>query len=58
MTRPERRNALSPQMIVEMAAMWSDFREDREVRAAILTGAGDQALCAGADLGLLIPLLC
>ncbi|MAT82805.1 MAG: enoyl-CoA hydratase [Gammaproteobacteria bacterium] len=57
MNRPERRNALSPQMIVEMAAAWQDFRDDREARVAILTGAGDRAFCAGADLGLLIPLL-
>lgn len=57
MNRPERRNALSPQMIVEMAAAWQDFRDDRQARVAILTGAGDRAFCAGADLGLLIPLL-
>ncbi|MFU8815185.1 MAG: enoyl-CoA hydratase-related protein [Pseudomonadales bacterium] len=57
MNRPERRNALSPQMIVEMAEAWQDFRDDREARVAILTGAGDRAFCAGADLGLLIPLL-
>lgn len=57
MNRPERRNALSPQMIVEMANAWQDFREDPGARVAILTGAGDKAFCAGADLGLLIPLL-
>ena len=34
MNRPERRNALSPQMIVEMAAAWQDFRDDREARVA------------------------
>lgn len=57
MNRPERRNALSPQMIVEMARAWEDFRDDKDARVAILHGAGDQAFCAGADLGLLIPLL-
>jgi len=56
MNRPERRNALSPQMIVEMANAWQDFRDDDEARVAVLTGAGDKAFCAGADLGLLIPL--
>ncbi len=56
MNRPERRNALSPQMIVEMAAAWEDFRQDTDARVAVLTGAGDIAFCAGADLGLLIPL--
>ncbi|MBV1879020.1 MAG: enoyl-CoA hydratase/isomerase family protein [Pseudomonadales bacterium] len=57
MNRPERRNALSPQMIVEMANAWNDFREDKDARVAVLTGAGDKAFCAGADLGLLIPLM-
>jgi enoyl-CoA hydratase len=57
MNRPERRNALSPQMIVELANAWRDFREDKEARVAILTGTGDKAFCSGADLGMLIPLL-
>ncbi|MBV1906349.1 MAG: enoyl-CoA hydratase/isomerase family protein [Pseudomonadales bacterium] len=56
MNRPERRNALSPQMIVEMNNAWLDFRDDKEARVAVLTGAGDKAFCSGADLGLLIPL--
>ncbi|MGE0623360.1 MAG: enoyl-CoA hydratase-related protein [Pseudomonadales bacterium] len=56
MNRPERRNALSPRMIVEMAQAWADFKEDQDSRVAVLTGAGDKAFCAGADLGLLIPL--
>lgn len=57
MDRPERRNALSPQMIVEMTNAWRDFRDDKEARVAVLTGTGDKAFCSGADLGLLIPLL-
>jgi len=56
MNRPEKRNALSPQMMVQLAEAWTDFRDDANVRVAILTGAGDKAFCAGADLGLLIPL--
>jgi len=57
MNRPERRNALSPQMMVEMRDAWLDFRDDKEARVAVLTGAGDKAFCAGADLGLMIPLM-
>ena len=57
MNRPEKRNALSPQMLVLMARAWRDIRDDPDVRVAILTGAGDQAFCAGADLGRLIPLV-
>jgi enoyl-CoA hydratase len=57
MNRPERRNAISPQMLVQLAEAWMDFREDADARVAILTGAGDKAFSAGADLGLLIPLI-
>ena len=50
MNRPDRRNALSPLMIVEMASAWQDFRDDADLRVAVLTGAGDKAFCAGADM--------
>jgi enoyl-CoA hydratase len=57
MNRPERRNAFSPQMMVQLADAWRDFRDDDDARVAILTGAGDDAFCAGGDLELLIPLI-
>lgn len=56
MNRPEKRNAISPQMLLQLADAWRDFRDDDSARVAILTGAGDKAFCAGADLKLLIPL--
>ncbi len=57
MNRPEKRNAMSPQMIVQMARAWEDVRDDPEVRVAILTGSGSLAFTAGADLALSIPLM-
>ena len=57
MNRPEKQNAMNPQMQVEMARAWIDFRDDPDARVAILTGAGERAFCAGADLGSLLPLL-
>jgi enoyl-CoA hydratase len=54
--RPERRNALSPETMVRLADAWKDFRDDDDLRVAILTGAGDQAFCAGGDLARLMPL--
>lgn len=56
LNRPERRNAISPEMLVRLRDAWRDFRDDDDCRVAILTGAGDKAFCAGADLQLLIPL--
>lgn len=57
MNRPDKRNALSPEMLVRMAEAWRTVRDDESIRVAVLTGAGDKAFCAGADLGRLIPLL-
>ena len=57
MNRPEKHNAMNPQMLVELAKAWGDFRDDADARVAILTGAGDRAFCAGADLRSLLPLL-
>ena len=56
LNRPEARNAIDPELAVELAGAWEDYRDDKDMRCAILTGAGDKAFCAGADLGKLIPL--
>ena len=56
MNRPERRNAISPEMMVRLGEAWVDFRDDPDLRVAILTGAGSEAFCVGGDLAALIPL--
>ena len=48
--RPEQRNALHADAFFELAAIFDDFEADPEQWVAILTGAGDRAFCAGADL--------
>jgi enoyl-CoA hydratase len=48
--RPEKRNALSAQVRAELIAALDAFREDAEVRVIVLTGAGEKAFVAGADI--------
>lgn len=59
--RPERRNAIDRAV---GAGLWDGFRrfdDDPDARVLVLTGAGDKAFCAGADLqemaglGLRVP---
>src|SRR5260370_16667285 len=50
LNRPDKRNAIDTETDDLLFEAWSDFRADPDVRLAILTGAGDQAFCAGADL--------
>lgn len=46
---PDRKNALSPQMVNELLWALDDAKEDPEVRVVVLTGSGS-SFCAGADL--------
>ena len=49
LNRPEKRNALSPGMLVTIYEAWRKLDEDPNLRCAILTGAGG-TFCSGADL--------
>jgi enoyl-CoA hydratase/carnithine racemase len=51
LNRPEQRNALSNVMLGELVEAMERVRDDDDVRAVVLTGAGDKVFCAGADLG-------
>ena len=48
--RPEARNALSRAVVDGLGGALRELASDAAVRAVVLTGAGDQAFCAGADL--------
>src|SRR5258705_8749508 len=48
--RPDKRNALNGEVIAGIAKGYRDAHEDKDVRVIVLTGAGDKAFCAGADL--------
>lgn len=48
--RPHRRNAITSPLLLNMAKAIHSANQDDSLRAIILTGAGDKAFCAGADL--------
>ena len=49
LNRPEARNAISPEVSQAMAGLLDEIEADDELRAVVLTGAGD-VFSAGADL--------
>ncbi|WP_192561879.1 enoyl-CoA hydratase/isomerase family protein [Pseudomonas gozinkensis] len=49
LNRPESRNAMSLQMVAELRAVLAEVRDDRSVRALVLSGAGGH-FCAGGDI--------
>jgi enoyl-CoA hydratase len=51
LNRPEQRNPLSAGMLGDLRTALAWCRDEPEVRVVVLTGAGDRAFCAGADLG-------
>lgn len=48
--RPERRNALDAEHYAALSQAWIRVRDDSDIRVAIVTGSGDKAFCAGADI--------
>jgi enoyl-CoA hydratase len=51
LNRPKVLNALNRQTWKELRTVFEDARDDPEIRGVILTGAGDKAFIAGADIG-------
>jgi enoyl-CoA hydratase len=50
LNRPDQMNAMNTGMGEDLLACFDGFQHDRDVRAVILTGAGERAFCAGGDL--------
>ncbi len=50
LNRPERANALNKQLLTELDAALADVETDETVRCVVITGAGERAFCAGADI--------
>jgi enoyl-CoA hydratase/carnithine racemase len=51
--RQEKLNALNPDVIRDLGVAFDGLRYDDEVRGVILTGAGEKAFVAGADITVL-----
>lgn len=55
--RPEARNALDPDTLKEFSDALVDFKDNPDLWVAIVTGAGDRAFSAGADIRETLPLM-
>jgi len=51
LNRPEKRNALSPALLVELYQTMDSVKADKEIRVVVITGAGEKAFSAGFDIG-------
>ena len=55
LNRPEAMNAIDPELRAGLHDAWRRISSDDDIRVALLTGAGDRAFCAGADLKKTMP---
>jgi E-phenylitaconyl-CoA hydratase len=53
--RPERLNALDTEHYEGLSQAWQTVRDDRAIRVAVVTGAGEKSFSTGADLKSFIP---
>jgi enoyl-CoA hydratase/carnithine racemase len=53
LNRPEKKNSLSLELIEQIISTLEELAEDDNVRALIVSGAGDEAFCSGFDIGSL-----
>lgn len=54
--RPKSLNALNPATLHDMAACLEEVRRDQAIRCLIITGAGDRAFVAGADIAAMVSM--
>jgi enoyl-CoA hydratase len=50
LNRPDKLNAINPTVVAELTAAFAELTATPEVRAVVLTGAGEKAFAAGADI--------
>ncbi|MFC2065922.1 enoyl-CoA hydratase/isomerase family protein [Chloroflexota bacterium] len=55
--RPEAMNAMNVEGLRELSEAMVDFRDDPELWVGIITGAGERAFCAGADIKDMLPFM-
>lgn len=53
--RPEAMNAMDPETYHQLSEAWIEVRDNPDIWVALITGAGDKAFSAGADLKRTIP---
>jgi E-phenylitaconyl-CoA hydratase len=55
LNRPQAMNAIDPEMRQALVQAWEQVRRDDDIWVVVITGAGEKAFCAGADLKKTLP---
>jgi len=57
LNRPKEKNALDPQILMDLRRAWNEINADEEIRVVILHSCLPDIFCSGMDLGSAIPIL-
>ena len=57
LNRPKEKNALDPQILMDLHRAWKEINADEEIRVVILYSCLPDIFCSGMDLGSAIPIL-
>ncbi len=57
LNRPDAMNSMNPDLYKELSDALVDFKDDDELLVGIITGAGEKAFCAGADVKSMLPMM-
>ncbi len=49
--RPERRNSMNPEILLQLGDILNSLKEEGEVRAVVIRGAGEESFSSGYDIG-------
>ncbi|WXG39592.1 MAG: enoyl-CoA hydratase/isomerase family protein [Candidatus Freyarchaeum deiterrae] len=52
LNRPDKFNSITSKMVEELSDVMSVLWDDEKIRVLVITGAGDKAFCAGADINM------
>ncbi|QTA92890.1 enoyl-CoA hydratase/isomerase family protein [Desulfonema magnum] len=50
LNRPEAMNSLDPESVDALFNIWTEVKNDDDIRVAVLTGAGEKSFCTGTDM--------
>jgi len=57
LNRPKEKNALDPQILMDLHLAWTEINADNDIRVVILYSCLPEIFCSGMDLGSAIPIL-
>lgn len=50
LNRPEAMNSLDPESVIQLAEIWSEIKNNSDIRVSVLTGTGEKSFCTGTDM--------